>query len=601
MTASMDNRRQPENSEVEQPEQRESETRLGNSDRLRPYHRRNRRKERLEQEVTPSGPQPSEASLRRGRGRSRSSVNEARRTPVTRNLATPLTKRQEVQEPGVASPQAQRLLRRRASAAQTPMRSKAMPLKPVANQQTGLQPTSRTRPPLRPDAEINYQRPKPRTVGGVSLPQNADSGRGRNRGSLPETPVTQGLKLLTNFRNRRRQQNPSRIAGAVPVTPAQGGATDTRRFRQGTASASSQSQRNQTARRPQKRSLNPLVYIVRLLILGIGIGAIAGTLLSALDPTSHASVKVKDTAKSQIQASPTPASQSTPLSLSQEILPLKAQMQALVAKTPALQPGVFIVDLDTGAYLNWDGGSTFAAASTIKVPILVAFFQDVDAGKIRLDEPLTLNPEMIAAGSGELQYKKPGTQFTALEVATKMIAISDNTATNMLLARLGGTEALNQRFRSWGLTATVLHNSLPDLEGTNTTSPEEQAKLMSLVNQGELVSLRSRDRLLDIMQQTETNSLLPKGLGPGATIAHKTGTIGSLLADVGVVDMPTGKRYIVAVMVKRPHDDASAQELIRQISRTAYDYFNQPRATPSTTSMPVGSTATVSTAIASDD
>ncbi|HEY9798632.1 MAG TPA: hypothetical protein V6D30_23565, partial [Leptolyngbyaceae cyanobacterium] len=48
----------------------------------------------------------------------------------------------------------------------------------------------------------------------------------------------------------------------------------------------------------------------------------------------------------------------------------------------------------------------------------------------------------------------------------------------------------------------------------------------------------------------------------------------------------------------RPHDDASAQELIRQISRTAYDYFNQPRATPSTTSMPVGSTATVSTAIA---
>ena len=95
--------------------------------------------------------------------------------------------------------------------------------------------------------------------------------------------------------------------------------------------------------------------------------------------------------------------------------------------------------------------------------------------------------------------------------------------------------------------------------------------------------------------------MLPKGLGLGATIAHKTGTIGSLLADVGLVDMPTGKRYIVAVMVKRPHNDASAEELIRKISRTAYDYFNQPHATPSTTSMPSGSTGTVTRAIAPEN
>lgn len=594
MTASMDNRPQPENSEVEQPEQRESETLLENTVRLRPYPRRNRQKQRLEQEVTPSVSQLSQESLRHRRRRSHSSVSEARRTPTIRNLATPLTKRQDMQEP-------RRLLRRQASAEQAPTRSRPVPLKPLTPPQTKLQPTFRPRPPLRPDAEINYQRPKLRVTGGVSMPQSADSGRRRQRGSRSETPVTQAFQPLTHLRNRHRTQNPSRTAGVAPAASPQGGTTDTKRFRQGTASQSSQSKRNQTARRPQKRSLNPLVYLVRLLILGIGIGAIAGTLLSALDPASHASVKVKDTAKSQIQVSPTPTSHSTSLSLGQEILPLKAQIQTLVAKNPALQAGVFLVDLDTGAYLNWEGNSTFAAASTIKVSILVAFFQDVDAGKIRLDEPLTLKPEMIAAGSGELQYKKPGTQYTALEVATKMITISDNTATNMIIDRLGGTEAINQRFRSWGLTTTVLHNALPDLEGTNTTSPEELAKLMSLVNQGELVSLRSRDRLLDIMQQTETNSLLPKGLGPGATIAHKTGTIGSLLADVGVVDMPTGKRYIVAVMVKRPHDDATAQELIRQISRTTYDYFNQPRATPSTTSMPAGSTATVSSAVSSDD
>jgi beta-lactamase class A len=344
-----------------------------------------------------------------------------------------------------------------------------------------------------------------------------------------------------------------------------------------------------------------MVYIIRLLILGIGIGAIAGTLLSALDPATQASVHTPKPAKSQVQESPKSVSQTTPLALSQEILPLKSQVQTLVANNPKVQPGVLIVDLDTGAYIDINSQSTFPSASTIKLPILVALFQDVDTGKIRLDETLTLQSEMIATGSGDLQYKKPGTKFTVLELATKMITISDNTATNMLIARLGGTESLNQRFRSWGLTTTVLRKPLPDLEGTNVTSPKELAMLMSIINQGQLVSLPSRDRILGIMQQNEINSLLPQGLGSGAIIAHKTGNIGSLVADVGLVNMPSGKSYIISVMVKRPFNDASAQELIRKISQTAYDYFNQPRVSPSARSLPSDTTATGNRAMALDN
>jgi beta-lactamase class A len=260
----------------------------------------------------------------------------------------------------------------------------------------------------------------------------------------------------------------------------------------------------------------------------------------------------------------------------------------LVAENPKLQPGVFIVDLDTGAYIDFNSRSTLAAASTIKLPILVALFQDVDAGKIRLDETLTLQQEMIAAGSGNLQYQKPGTKFTVLDLATKMMVISDNTATNVLIARLGGTEVLSQRFRSWGLTTTVLNNVLPDLEGTNTTSPQELGMLMSMVNQGQLVSLRSRDRILGIMQQNQISTLLPKGLGEGAIIAHKTGNIGEMLADAGLVDMPSGKRYIITVMVKRPFNDPGAENLIHKISQLAYEHFNQPLASPNTTLLPSG-------------
>ena len=268
------------------------------------------------------------------------------------------------------------------------------------------------------------------------------------------------------------------------------------------------------------------------------------------------------------------------LKLSQEVKPLKTTLQQLAAKNAGLLPGVFFVDLDTGAYVDLNGASTFAAASMIKFPIVVAFFQDVDAGKIRLDEMLSVEQKLIGEGSGDMQYQPVGTKFTALDTATKMITISDNTATNMLIARMGGAAALNQRFHNWGLTATQIRNLLPDLSGTNSTSPRDLANLTALVNQGDLISLRSRDRLLDIMRRTTINTLLPPGLGPGATIAHKTGDIGTLVGDVGIVDMPTGKRYIAVTMVKRPHNDSRAQELIRQISHAVYEQFSQAPVVP---------------------
>jgi beta-lactamase class A len=326
----------------------------------------------------------------------------------------------------------------------------------------------------------------------------------------------------------------------------------------------------------RKRQNTPILCILRLLILGIGVGAIAGTLLSVLDPATRLSVDGSETAIQETQQNQTSVVQPSALKLSQELLPLKTVVQSLAAKNALLMPGVFFVDLDNGAYIDLNGSSVFSAASMIKVPVLVAFFQDVDAGKIRLDELLTLKQELIGGGSGDMQYKPVGTKFTALETATKMIVISDNTATNMLIARMGGAAALNQRFQSWGMSATEIRNLLPDLSGTNTTSPRDLGQLMALVNQGDLMSLRSRDRLLEIMRRTKTKTLLPRGLGQGATIAHKTGDIGSMVGDVGLVDMPNGKRYIGVAMVKRPHNDNRAQELIRQISRAAYQEFNKP-------------------------
>jgi beta-lactamase class A len=231
------------------------------------------------------------------------------------------------------------------------------------------------------------------------------------------------------------------------------------------------------------------------------------------------------------------------------------------------------VDLDNGCYADFNGNTTFAAASTIKIPILIAFFQDIDAKKIYLDEELVMDQEVMVAGSGNMQYQGTGKKYSAIDTATEMIVSSDNTATEMLIRRLGGAEALNKRFQSWGLEATAIYSPLPDLKGTNTTTPKDLAYLLTQVNNGELVSLKSRDRLLDIMQKTKTKTLLPQGLEKGAVIAHKTGDIGTVLGDAGIIDITTGKRYIGAVLVKRPHNDYSTRTLIQEISRTAYQHF----------------------------
>ena len=241
--------------------------------------------------------------------------------------------------------------------------------------------------------------------------------------------------------------------------------------------------------------------------------------------------------------------------------------------------GLSVLDLDTGNYLDLNGDKVYATASIIKLPILLAFFQDVDAGKIRLDETLTLTRDVVVGGSGELQDLPLGRKFSAGEIADKMITISDNTATNMIIKRMGGLNVLNQRFRSWGLQKTIIRNWLPDLSGTNTTTTKELMQLLALLDRQKLLSAQSQNQAIAILSRVHNRKLLPVGLGKGATIAHKTGDIGFILGDAGIIAMPTGKRYLVAVLVESAYDDPAARTFIQDASRLIYTYLSQPTTT----------------------
>ncbi|XLQ11608.1 MAG: class A beta-lactamase-related serine hydrolase [cyanobacterium endosymbiont of Epithemia adnata isolate EadnSB Bon19] len=325
------------------------------------------------------------------------------------------------------------------------------------------------------------------------------------------------------------------------------------------------------------------LYILRLGIMGVGVSAIAGTILTVLGPTSlfatHSNSPQLTASEESVQFEekiPTATiSNPTNIPLGRELIALKTKLEKIASqeKYAKVKSHGWFIDLDNGNYVNFNGDTSLSAASTIKIPVLVAFFEELDAGRIYLDEMLTMDEKIITGGSGSMQYQKPGTQFSALEAATKMIVISDNTATDMLVRRLGGKEVLNKRFKEWGLTKTEINNHLPDLEGTNTTSPKDLVELLARIERGDLLTVRSRDRLLGIMQKTRTQTLLPQGLEQGAMIFHKTGDIGTILGDAGIIDIPTGKRYIGAVFAERSYNDVMGRMIIQDFSRIVYQHF----------------------------
>ncbi len=253
----------------------------------------------------------------------------------------------------------------------------------------------------------------------------------------------------------------------------------------------------------------------------------------------------------------------------EELSELSESLKKLSDK-PKLKAGMFAVEPITGRYLSISGDDSFSAASMIKVPVLVKLLDSIDKGEVDPKEILTLRKDLIGGGSGYLQWRPVGSKVTLKEAMESMIIFSDNTATNMIIDRVGGKDICNHDFISWGLRKTYINDWLPDLPGTNKTSPQDLVHLLARVDKGHLLTGPSRQRMLAIMERTRTRTLLPPGLPPGAKISHKTGDIGSLVGDCGIITSPTGKRYIVAVQVARPHNDRRANELIRQISKNLY-------------------------------
>jgi beta-lactamase class A len=312
-------------------------------------------------------------------------------------------------------------------------------------------------------------------------------------------------------------------------------------------------------RKTRKRPLPPGQRLIRFFGLAVVIAAMQGQFAPLGSPGDKAEAMYFHP---QVVVTP-------PFDLKRRLSSVENQLKQQCAK-PSLRAGIFAVEPKTGRFIDVAGSEEYSAASIIKLPILIDLMIALDKKELQPDHLLTIRQDLVGGGSGSLQWRPIGTKIPLEEAARLMIIYSDNTATNLVIDALGGKERINKDFADWGLVQTKLNNWLPDLEGTNKTSPYELSFLLGKIEQGSLISKESRDYMYGILEKTTIRTLLPQGLPPGARIAHKTGDIGKMVGDAGIITTPDGHRYLVAVQVERPHNDRRANALIRDLSKTVY-------------------------------
>jgi beta-lactamase class A len=263
--------------------------------------------------------------------------------------------------------------------------------------------------------------------------------------------------------------------------------------------------------------------------------------------------------------------------------------------------GVAAIDLRSGETIAVNADTRFPTASTIKTAVMVEAYHQAADGRLPLSTAITLKESDKVGGSGVLNGMHEGLSLTVADLVHLMIVLSDNTATNMLVERLG-TAKVDERLDAYGLRDTRLFRPtfrdgkadvLPDLEreyGLGMTTPREMAKLMALIAEGKAVSAAASEAMLATLRRQQDRAMIPR-LVPsarGLTIGNKTGTdeekhAGAdgvrrhVRADAAVVTSPD-VRYAVAIYARQVEDtrwgiENDAVTTAARVSLLLYNHF----------------------------
>ena len=282
--------------------------------------------------------------------------------------------------------------------------------------------------------------------------------------------------------------------------------------------------------------------------------------------------------------------------------------------------GVSAFHMESGRTASVRGAEAFPMASAFKLPIAVQILSLVDEGKLTLDKMESLAPSDLHPGSGRLTdlFFHPGVSLSIANLLELALVISDNTAADVLLREAGGPVAVTARMKTLGLNgirvdrSTVqlisdwqgvtslppesqwtpamwdpLFNAVPERDHMaarraqmkdprDTATPDDMTKLLTRLWRKEILTADSATFLLGVLDRCETGKSRIKGMLPQSTdVAHKTGSLGGVANDIGIITLPGNAGHVALSVFTRSSgrpEDAS-DKAIAEVSRTVYDYF----------------------------
>jgi beta-lactamase class A len=240
--------------------------------------------------------------------------------------------------------------------------------------------------------------------------------------------------------------------------------------------------------------------------------------------------------------------------------------------------GVAIEDLTSGDHFFLREDEVFAQASSIKIAVLANLYLQAEKGKFKLTDLYTVQSSDLVPDSDIMGGLTPGvTRLTLRDLATMMVAVSDNSATNVLIDRLG-MQNVNAMLDSLSLTHTRLRRKMMDLQAAkegreNISTPREMMTLLDAIYHGKVLNKESTADFFKMLS-TNKDSFIPRNLPAGLVIANKPGELEAVRNDSGIVFVE-GRPYVICVMTSFLRNERDGEEAISQVSLDTWRMFDR--------------------------
>jgi beta-lactamase class A len=263
-----------------------------------------------------------------------------------------------------------------------------------------------------------------------------------------------------------------------------------------------------------------------------------------------------------------------------------ATIEARIGREPGAQVGLAYMDLGSSDTIFLNADTSFHAASTMKVPVMIELFRRASAGAFAMNQPLLIvnqfssivdgSPYSLDPGSDSDSslYRRIGQRVRVDSLLRLMITRSSNLATNTLI-ELVGANTVTRTMRSLGAQRIEVLRGVEDGKAfdrgmNNTTTARDLAIILRAIEEGRAAPAAATQEMRDILLAQEFNEKIPAGLPPGIRVAHKTGEITAHSHDAAIVYPPGRHPYVLVVLTRGIPDGAKASKLIADISSIVY-------------------------------